>query len=809
MAVRPVSGVTRCVVCGGGVLAQNESRYCSNACRQRAYRARVIATSRSQEARRATPPRADGPGALPAPLDSFIGRKQEITRIGQLFRRHRLVTLVGPAGVGKSRLAIEFAGSLPGARSGSVAMVLLDAVRDGDLVGQAVATALGVREQPDEHITETVFAALRSAKVLLLDNCEHLVEPCAEFLATALRRCGELRVLATSREALNIAGEAVFNVDGMSVTAPGHEPVDAGRLFVDRARALVHDFAITKENAADVLAICTELDGNPLAIELAARWVPVMPVRGIREHLSRRFELLSTNRRATQQARQVHRSLREAIDWGYELLDDEERKVFRRLTVLTGGFDETIATVVCADAELPAGRVLPVLGQLRAKSLLSGANTGQFRLLESIRLYGRQRLEAAGEAEATRERLISWLVELGAPLVREPMSFTFDVLAKVAGVADNLFTAVGWTAASDDPRNAALSIATAMGWSYLGHITEGRKLLATALNRPGVGAEDRCRLLCYAGTLAMLQSNPLDGIALLNQALALSESIGSVLTQAGARYALGTCYSAAGRLDEAEHHLTRTVTLTRAADQPAAIAIACQGLAWLALVRGEVDRGAALIAEAIAATEGRPPIQAMWRIYCTVGAVAIGQGDDKRAVTYFTKALREKPQTWLQLLAVEGIAVVAQRRGQFARAVGLIGAADAIRHADEVRVEPFWGHQVKESFAVAEQALGQEQVERIAAQTRHLTMAQLIAYAVDDVLPEVPVDEDRDRELDDGERRVAVLAAEGLTNEQIARRLGISARTVAYRLRQVRGKLSLNSRTEIRTWIAENPSESQ
>ncbi|QUQ65529.1 ATP-binding protein [Kutzneria sp. CA-103260] len=792
----------RCAVCGGPAAAQNGSRYCSNACRQRAYRARVIAAGQTRDdAAQPRPLDPDAPGAVLAPLDSFVGRRPEIERIRQLFRHHRLVTLVGPAGVGKSRLAMEFTRRLPGSWSRGVALVLLDGVDDGDLVSQAVATAVGVRERPDTPIAETLFATLRSSHhALLLDNCEHLVDSCADFVATALRRCGELRVLATSREPLDIPGEAVFQVDGLSVTAPGTQSVDAARLFVDRARALVHDFAITPENAADVVAICAELDGNPLAIELAARWVPVLPVPSIREHLSHRFELLTTNRRSAQ-SRQVHRSLREAIDWGYELLGPEERVVFRRLSVLTGGFDLGTATAVCADTDLDADHVFQLLGQLRTKSLLTSTEPGQFRQLESVRLYARQRLDASGETDATKERLVAWLAELTAPLARQSLWFDYDVLPVVGAMVDNLLAAVRWTAATDDPRNAVLSIATALGWLYRGHLAEGRKLLTAALARPGSDPETRCLLLRYAGALATLNGDPKEGIELLGQALALSEQLGSPLAEAGARYSLGTCFSAVGRLQDAEDHLTRCVELT--ADQPIAAAVARQGLAWVALVAGDLDRSAALMGEAVAAVEGRPAVHAICRIYCTAGAVAIGQGDNDQAETYFRGALRQAPDSWWQILAVEGIAVVAQRGGQFTRAVALFGAADAVRHADKIHVEPFWGHQVKESFAVAEQALGRRRVAQIADQARHLTVPQLISYALDDVLPELP--DDRDRDLDDGERQVAVLVAEGRTNEQIADQLGISVRTVGYRLRRIRGKLSLSSRAEIRSWLAEHP----
>ena len=795
----------RCTACGGPVAADNRTRYCSNACRQRAYRARVTATGGTHDAPPPTPFTADAPGAA---LDDFVGRRHEIDRIRHLFRRHRLVTLVGPAGVGKSRLAMEFVGRLPGDWSRSVTPVLLDGIDDGELVSRAVATAAAVREQPDTPIADTLFAELRSTRsALLLDNCEHVVDSCAKFVDTALRRCGGLRVLATSREALNIPGEAVFGVDGLPVTAADEDvansPADAVRLFANRARALVHDFRITSANTADVAAICADLDGNPLAIELAARWVPVLSLRNIRERLANRFELLATNRRSTH-SRQAHRSLREAIDWGYELLGHDERAVFRRLSLLTGSFDLDAATAACADTDLDADRVFPLLCQLRAKSLLTSTQSSRFRQLESIRLYARQRLDASGEAAATENRLITWLAELSAPLVREPLSFSLARLRAVEEETDNLLSAVRWTAESHDPRNAALAIAAAWGWLNRGHVTQGRDLLKAALARSDIDPADRCVLLSYAGYFASIQCDAKDGVGLPTQALDLARSIGSPIGEACARYALGIFHSTTGQLDEAERQLNGSAAVARAIGDPVAVAIAGQRLAWVALAHGDVGRAATLMAEVLAALEGRPAVFAVCRIHCAAGIVAIGQDDDDRAEQYFTKALRSAADRWLQTpIALEGLAMVAQRAGRPIRALRLFCAAKAVRRGDTVYIEPDWLRQIEESLALTESALGRRRVEAIAGQAGELTARQLVSCALEDNWPDPP--QDRDPGLDDEEREMAALVADGLTNGQIADRLDISVRTVAYRLKRIRAKLELSSRTELRAWLAAHP----
>src|SRR6266516_5608744 len=348
--------------------------------------------------------------ALPAPLTSLVGRESEMSELTALVDAHRLVTLTGPAGVGKTRLALRIAtvhaGSFPdGARLADLAPA------EPELAGATLARALGVIPQPGWSLRDILREVAGGMRCLLLvDNCEHVVTEAAEIIADLLTAGGQLRVLATSREPLGIPGEVSYQVQTLPVPTPRDSSraasagdYDAVRLFVDRAATASPGFTLTDAVAPAVAALCQRLDGLPLAIELAASRVRSFGPVELVEHLDQRFELLSAGART---ALPRHRTLRGAIDWSYELLDDDERALFDRLGVFPADFDYAAVQSVCA-ADDPSGRaVLTLLPRLVDKSLVSTAGRGarRYRLLETIRTYAAERLAASGTETTIRRR---------------------------------------------------------------------------------------------------------------------------------------------------------------------------------------------------------------------------------------------------------------------------------------------------------------------------------------------------------------------------------------------------------------------
>jgi predicted ATPase len=362
------------------------------------------------------------PHNLPSELSSFVGREKELSEVKRLLADTRLLTLTGSGGCGKTRLALAAATDLLEEFEEGVWMVELAPLADPALVPQAVASTLGVREQPGRSPTETLSDYLSSKQVLLvLDNCEHLIEACAVLAEALLHSCPELRILATSREALGITGEVAWLVPSLSLPDLRHLPeieslprYESARLFVERTTAVKPTFALTERNATAVAQVCYRLDGIPLAIELAAARAKVLSVEQISERLDDCFRLLAAGSRT---AMPRHRTLHATMDWSHDLLPDEEQTLFRRLSVFAGGFTLEAAESVCAGKDLQRDEVLELLSHLVDKSLVAvweKDGETRYRLLETVRQYGREKLSESGEEGHLWERHAGYYLALAA-----------------------------------------------------------------------------------------------------------------------------------------------------------------------------------------------------------------------------------------------------------------------------------------------------------------------------------------------------------------------------------------------------------
>lgn len=343
---------------------------------------------------------------LPVEATSFVGRADEVTGAASALERARVVTLTGPGGVGKTRLAVRVARDVADRFFDGVAMCDLAAVDEEAAVVRAVATTLGVQPQRASEVQDALIAFLRSKRFLLLDNCEHVLSEVCVVVRRIVRECPDTLVLATSREPLAVVGEQVHPVRPLEVAAGDqHEgPSAAVRLFRDRAVAADPDFRLTADNRAVVAEICRRLDGLPLAIELAAARARTMSLRDIVERLDRRFDLLTTGPRA---GGRRHRTLQDVVGWSYELLHDRERQLFPRLSVFAGGFSLEAAEQVCSDADVPRGALAAALAELVDRSLVAASRSGgevRYRLLDTLRAYGQDRLNERDDAHVWRTR---------------------------------------------------------------------------------------------------------------------------------------------------------------------------------------------------------------------------------------------------------------------------------------------------------------------------------------------------------------------------------------------------------------------
>jgi predicted ATPase/DNA-binding NarL/FixJ family response regulator len=494
----------------------------------------------------------ESPGNLPLQLTSFIGREREVEEVRRLLGGTRLLTLTGAGGCGKTRLALCVAAAIrsgPACRDG-VWLVELAALADPVLVAQTVAAALGTREVPGRSAMESLVDSLQGRSLLIvLDNCEHLVEPVARVVEALLRSCPDLRVLATSREALGCAGERTWRVPSLAVppesgsddrSAERLGRYEAVRLFAERARSVQPGFMVTDENVRVVAEICRRLDGIPLAIELAAARVRVFSVQQIAERLDDRFRLLSGGQRT---ALPRHRTLRALVDWSHDLLSEPERVVLRRLSVFAGGWRFEAAEAVAAGDGIRSYAVLDLLAQLVDKSLVNAEEergAARYRMLETIRQYAEERLREAGETERVRHRHLAHFLALAEEAesgLRRPEAPA--VLGALEAEHDNLRAALEWGLACGGDAALRLSGALARFWWLHSYHDEGLRWLGRALAGRSERTAARMKALHGAAYLVHHRRDAATARAMLGESLAIARDLGDRWTEAWVLYVLG------------------------------------------------------------------------------------------------------------------------------------------------------------------------------------------------------------------------------------------------------------------------------
>lgn len=616
---------------------------------------------------------------LPEHLSTFIGREREIAGILRRLHSAGLLTLTGTGGCGKTRLALAVARDLVRRFHDGVWMIDLAALSDPDLVPQSVASVLHVRRAPDKPLEDTLSDAVRDRQLLLLfDNCEHLIGACADLTARLIGAAPRLTILATSREALGVAGETIWPVAPLSVPdAAASESAlesESVRLFVIRAAAVDPQFAITSANATTVASLCRSLDGVPLAIELAAAQLRTLTVEDIHARLSKRFQLLDAGDDSVP-SRQ--RTLEAAIDWSYDLLDDADRVLMRRLAVFSGGWDLEAARHVCAGDPLAAEDVGDRLLRLVKKSLVVVESEHErYRFLESLRQYGSEKLASSGEMERLRDRHLDWFLELSRRL--EPdltTSRQIDALRLLRANHDNLRAALEWSEAAPQRRHATLELANHLFWFWLkhGNYAEGRQWLERALES-SVSADphQRAKTLMALGTMVFFLGDFSRARSLLAQSAELGD-------RSVAGFALGIAALAAmeqSDFAEGMRLASEGIAAARASSTPWVQAPAMALLAYAALGEGDFDRAAQLHEEALALCRAQGERWGMGISLFDLGLARLIQGrhDDARA------------------LAADGIVVAEEfddRRG-LGWALGLLSGIDAAEQ-NAMRAARLWG----------------------------------------------------------------------------------------------------------------------
>jgi non-specific serine/threonine protein kinase len=631
---------------------------------------------------------------LPVQLTSFIGREREQAEIVSLLGRAPLVTLTGAGGCGKSRLGLAVANKLLGESPDGVWLVELAALADPALVPQTVAKVLGLREQPGKPPMELLLSHLyRRCVLLVLDNCEHLAGACAELATALLRSCDQLRVLATSREVLEAAGEVLYQVPSLSVPDLEHlSPSDrltqyeAVQLFLERAQARRADFALSDRNATAVAEVCTRLDGMPLAIELAAARIGVLPAEAIAARLDDRFRLLTGGPRT---ALPRHQTLRATLDWSHDLLSLPEQVLLRRLAVFAGGWTLEAAEAVCSAEAVTKEAMLDLLSALVNKSLVQAEDVDgghRYRLLETVRQYGWERLAADSEVAAARDRHMAWclaLAETAAPHLTGPEQGTW--LGRLEAEHDNLRSALGWSIREDGDRRLGLRLAGALWrfWDMRGHYSEGRDWLEAALAAGDQGSTPaRALALHGAGSLAWVQGDYGRAVALHEEALALNRTLGDKRGTATSLNGLGSVARVKSQFGQAAALYEEAGALWRSLGDKRGIAGSLGNLGYVAYQQGDHGRAATMYEEALALFRELGESRQIAVLVHNLGLVAYAQAEHGRAALLYEEALvlqRELGDRWFIAQVLTDWGMVAYAQGDYARAARHLEEALALQ----------------------------------------------------------------------------------------------------------------------------------
>jgi predicted ATPase/class 3 adenylate cyclase len=567
------------------------------------------------------------PNNLPLQLTSFIGRDGELAEVARLLEESRLLTLLGLGGIGKSRLSLELARQVAGEFEDGVWLVELATLRDSQLVPQAVASALGVKEAAGRPVGEALVQHVRDRQTLLiLDNCEHLLHGCAELTRQLLQAGPQCKVLATSREPLRLAGETTYPV-------PALPEAEAVRLFVDRAAKAKPGFHVNGDAHA-LSTVCRRLDGIPLAIELAAARVRTLSVSTIASRLDDRFKLLT---RGDQTALPRQQTLRALIDWSYELLTVEERAVLQRLAVFAGGWTLEAAEAVACAEPVESGTVLDLLSQLVEKSLVTlDAKAERYDLLDTVHQYAQERLDEAGAAAGARERHLRYyvaLAEKARPQLTGPQQGQW--LALLDRERENLLTAHAWCDHVPSGAELGLELVYLLRpyWLNRGLLGLGQRLTTQALARNGADARNfaRCRALFVAGQFSNFMGAYPQAQRYLEESLGIAREIGDRRRMVAALQPLGSSLLGQGQLETARRYLEEALAAAKELDEPREVAAASNQLAQLLRVAGELDRAEALYQRVVTLAEQVGDRETVGLGLLNLAMVQITRGDAQKA----------------------------------------------------------------------------------------------------------------------------------------------------------------------------------
>jgi predicted ATPase/DNA-binding CsgD family transcriptional regulator len=755
-------------------------------------------------------------GNLPAEATSFIGRRRELAEVRKKLSTARLISLVGPGGVGKTRLAIRIAAQLArGFRDGAWLVELAD-VRDPALVSNAALAALDLRDQAFTEPLVLLLSYLKDKELLLLmDNCEHLLGSAAQVAAEVIKNAPGVRVLLTSREPLAIAGEHVVPVPPLELpSALAAESLaqlgknEAVMLFTERAAAASGSFELSGANQIAVADLCRRLDGLPLAIELAAVRTRVLTVEQIRDRLNDRFGLLTGGGRA---ALPRHQTLRTTIDWSYDLLTGAERTMLRRFCVFAGRFTLEDVEAVCTSDDAAAADALDLLSSLVDKSLVMKEDVrgvACFRLHETMREYSALRLVEAGEEVDIGERCTDYYWSRCEQAEADARYRLADWLDWMDLEIDNIRAVLRHCVTRRDARRG-LDLVTSVAWYWITRATTEGVLWLDELQACGRGSpEGQFWAYFLRGFLAVLKADSTATRPPLELAVATARELGQPALLAQALAMASIAENLAGDPESGGRLLDETAAVTAGLDDfPARISL-LQARAFNGFFRGDIGAVQAAASEGVRLSRAAGDLYSLEMMLLNAGGVALMTGELEQAKTFYAQALgiaRRIDDRVAEYVGLDGLGCVAAGSGQARLAAQLLGAAETIRTQAGASLIPILAPLIAMADASATAAIGAAKFQTEMTAGKRLSRDEAIRLALGEPAQgaaSATANGDGRGLLGKREAEVAQLIAEGLSNKQIGVRLFISERTVDSHVRGILNKLGFNSRAQIASWIA-------
>lgn len=763
--------------------------------------------------------RAGTGGNLPAALTSFVGRRAVLAAARARLEASRLVTLVGPGGVGKTRLAIEVGRQVAPAFPDGVWMVDLASLHDPTRLRQTVLAALQVRDQSARSPGERLAGHLRDRHLLLiLDNCEHLLEPCARLAGELLAAAPGLHVLATSREALTIAGEHLLQVPPLVVPEAAASTCDLERLaaveavelMVDRAQAVLPGFTVDAENAATVARLCSLLDGVPLAIELAAVRLRSLSVDDVLRRLDDRFGLLTGGDRNAEPRQQTLRAL---IDWSHDLCAPPEQLLWARLSVFAGSFDLAAAEAVCGGDGLPAAAVMDILDQLVGKSIVLSEPAGRrlrHRMLVSVRDYGAQLLDADERERLRRRHRDHYLQRAREMSAVWSGAGQADALTRMRADHPNLRAALQWSLSTPGEALAGTELAAELRWYWVvgGLLGEGRRWLDQALDMASEPTRVRATALWVAGWVTLLQGERELAAERLDACARLAADLGDPAVAAHGGQWRGIHALFSGDPASAADLLERAVAAHGIAGDAAGSLFSLFQLAIARAYVGDLGAAQRTCDEGLRRSQASGERWARAYHHWASAIVAWRRGDHETVLAQGRLALEIELEFEDGVCAALVLEVLACSRAaihEYEDAAKLLGAAAAVWSAIGTTIDAFGpiARDHQHAVARARSGLGADRYASLRGRTAGFGIEAAIAFGLGEPEGRRPSAPDTGSPLSRREEEVARLVAEGLSNRAIAEQLVLSVRTVEGHVERTLGKLGFASRTQVARWVTE------